>query len=280
MLDPYPSAIPAATAAATRARRRNATRATSPAHAASSAPSVASGSSSTASEPCSERRSTKRPPWEAATRRTTGRPCPWRRRPESRAITSAGLSRRDSGREARPESATETRSRSPRRRASTTIEGPPCSIALTIRLSSACESPAALADHDRRPRPPAQLQRAARHRRPGLPAADRVPHQRLQPHRPAHRRGRPAVDLPVEPLQRRRGQLDRALDPGRPGGPRSRGRQRHRLQRAAQLVHRLVQGAAPAPGSQPLRGQHDRHRGGQRPTGGDLGKFRHPSISL
>src|SRR4029077_9139298 len=65
-----------------------------PAHAANEPRSLARGSSIRASEPRSERRRAKRPSWAAATCLTTARPWPRRRRPERRAITSAGVSRR------------------------------------------------------------------------------------------------------------------------------------------------------------------------------------------
>ena len=140
--------------------------------------------------------------------------------------------------------------------------------------------PGALAQDDRPARSPAQLQRAAAHRRPRPPAPDRGLQQRLEAHRPANRRRRPAVDLAVEPLQRRRRQLHRAVHAVRRADPRARGRQGDRLQRPAQLVERLVQGVAPPPGAQPLSGQDDGHRGGQRPAGRGVRQVHHPSISL
>ncbi len=120
--DPYPSAIAAAVAAAIKASRRNPT----------ALPlllmpppdsSTASGSSSTARDPCSEWRRAKRPPCATATRRTTGRPWPCRRRPAARdhLRRAVALRLRMRGAAGVP---TRTRRRADRIPASTTIEGP------------------------------------------------------------------------------------------------------------------------------------------------------------
>ena len=52
-----------------------------------------------------------------------------------------------------------------------------------------------------------------------------------------------------------------------------------RLQRPAQLVQRLVEGAAPPAGAQALSGDRRRHREGERPAGDDLSQLDHPSTS-
>ena len=262
-----------------RRREESATARPLPAHAARWA-SAASGSSSTASEPCSERRRS-----EAAAVRggdlahhrqavpvpaPPGEPGDHLGRvfaPGVRAGGAAGVGDRD----AQPPVPA---ARLDDDRGAAVLDRVDDQVVERLR------EPGALARDDRPARSPAQLQRASAHRRPRLPAPDRGLEQRLEAHRAANRGRRPAVDLAVEPLQRRRRQLHRASTPWAASTARARGRQGDRLQRPAQLVERLVQGVAPPPGAQPLRGQDDGHRGGQRPAGRDVRQVHHPSTSL
>ena len=180
---------------------------------------------------------TKRPPCEAAKRRTSRQPVATAAARTSAPPDPGAASAPGRVEDRRPESATETTRRPARRRPSTTISGPPCSIALTIRLSTACSraaaSPSTTASPARQrsssePPPSATLacQRRTADRSGGFAA------QRL-----ARPLAAAAVDLPIEPLEGDRRQPRRARDDVAARAAAAEGK---RLQRAAQLVQRLV----------------------------------------
>ena len=179
---------------------------------------------------------------------------------------------------ARPESTTAIRKRPSRSRAATTIVGPPCSIALTIRLSSAWAS--ALRSPLTGTSP--AFQRSSSE--PSASSCSRLPASRRPSGRGRRRRSSLSAGASGPPLISRsrrssaaRGKLNRLPVSGRAAEPRA-GRQGHRLQWPAQLVQRLVEGAAAPAGAQALRRDRGRHRKDERPAGDDLDQAVHPSI--
>jgi hypothetical protein len=121
---------------------------------------------------------------------------------------------------------------------------------------------------------PPQLERAAAERRARPPAPHRRLQQRRRRKRPADDRGRLAVDLPLETLERRRRQLQRLIEAGGLRQLREGMGEDQRLQGAAQLVHRLVQGGSPPAGPKAGGGGDRRQRGGKRPAAGYLRQLR------
>ena len=196
---------------------------------------AAPGSRPSPAPPCAGRsghRARRRSGARAPARGHVGRP-PTIRPTDLRRGGRSAVASRTGGPSPRPRS---TR-RPARRRPSTTISGPPCSIALTIRLSTACSRAAAS---------PSTTASPARQRSSSEPppsatlACQRRTAERSGASQRSGSRGRSAaaaVDLPIEALEGDRRQPRRARDDV---ATRSRRREGKRLQRAAQLVQRLV----------------------------------------
>ena len=166
----------------------------------------------------------------------------------------------------------------PRRRSS----GPPCSIALTIRLSSACPTRAGSASSSR----PTVLAPSSEIEPPLSSAAARqrqAASSTRVPQTAPGRRRLPAVDLAVEtaraPPPPARARPPARLATWRLAARPGRG-ERQDLERPPQLVHRRVERAAPAHLAHPPRRGGDRQRRRDRPALEQrLWLGDHPSIS-